>query len=543
MFVAKHCAHRLLRFPVTQFGGARYFERHEATLDEDEEDREYDWVRIDGVFVKGAKQSLQTLTSSSQSLPSNTNQNAADNQAIDSNRDLHLDEESESPSENTPAQLASFDSRQNSWSSILATLKASANPPQSRFRQSDQNKKSLQRDNHHYNPNIVVKPGIITATSRATTKNALKISLTDHVPWFEHDKQKNISINFPEFHLLEAHKTASKTKEKSWSDSLDFYYNSWKNSESLNADQNTEFSTLLNSLSSKYSPNALAEMASKYFYPNYGTKLFGKKAREVWQAYSIISNRAPKLWNSLTQKHYENIVKATLLSFLPTNPAAAESVPHFLNQMFHACSHCITLDMKRREVALNAVIYSGLYRANIADPRKAIATHEFIRRQMNAKDKSNTLISDESIRTLIGVLLYGGGENFQHFNKNLVMERKGPFMTFRNLEKNSSEETHPFSKLDMASMIEDLWQDLQTFSIKLSMETFMAFIDAFGMFREKNMVETVHERLAASAKKEKLEFTEDIYCGLMVAHERCENFSAVVRLFDDLEAKGLPINR
>ncbi|ORY38451.1 hypothetical protein BCR33DRAFT_720819 [Rhizoclosmatium globosum] len=48
--------------------------------------------------------------------------------------------------------------------------------------------------------------------------------------------------------------------------------------------------------------------------------------------------------------------------------------------------------------------------------------------------------------------------------------------------------------------------------------------------------------LGGGKTKRGAEFTIDVYRALMVAHEQCENYGAVVRLFDALEASGLPID-
>ncbi|KAJ3076817.1 hypothetical protein HDU99_001298 [Rhizoclosmatium hyalinum] len=48
--------------------------------------------------------------------------------------------------------------------------------------------------------------------------------------------------------------------------------------------------------------------------------------------------------------------------------------------------------------------------------------------------------------------------------------------------------------------------------------------------------------LGGGKTKRGAEFTIDVYRALMVAHEQCENYGAVVRLFDALEASGLLID-
>ncbi|KAJ3074988.1 hypothetical protein HDU98_009549 [Podochytrium sp. JEL0797] len=197
--------------------------------------------------------------------------------------------------------------------------------------------------------------------------------------------------------------------------------------------------------------------------------------------------------------------------------------------------------MKRRNVAFDSTTYSALYKSQIADPRKAIGIHEFARSQAESRNhaadaasSSTSIISDESIRILVGVLMFGGGKEF-HL-PGIHIQRSGPILAYRA----SSTGTKP-ALLDIASVVEDLYRDLEAFDVRASRDTLLAFVYAFGVFGEKGMVEHVHKRLSMLGKHKGYEFTVGVYETLMDAHEACGNFGAVVRLFEGLESSGLPI--
>ncbi|KAJ3020894.1 UNVERIFIED_CONTAM: hypothetical protein HDU68_009908 [Siphonaria sp. JEL0065] len=219
-----------------------------------------------------------------------------------------------------------------------------------------------------------------------------------------------------------------------------------------------------------------------------------------------------------------------LLAFVPTDPSKAATIPEFLPPMLQKCANKIISDMKLRSVAFTPTTFSALYKSHIADPRKAIAVHEIARSK--SQSTRTLFISDTSIRVLIGVLLYGGGKEFR--TPDVYIQRSGPILAYRTM----STGTKP-TLVDIASIVEDLWHDLESFDIQPSRNTLLAFIEAFGVFGEKNMVEKVHKRLSLCSKRKGEELDLSAYQTLMAAHEACGNYLAVIRLFDALETSGL----
>ncbi|KAJ3080403.1 hypothetical protein HDU99_008470, partial [Rhizoclosmatium hyalinum] len=240
--------------------------------------------------------------------------------------------------------------------------------------------------------------------------------------------------------------------------------------------------------------------------------LHGIKPALVYQLYSTVSSKSPSLLNALTQSHWDSLAQHTLLAFLPTDPSTCPTIPQFLPPMLTSCYTRIITDMKLRNVPFTATTFAALYKSHIGDPRKAIAIHEIARAQMDAKSCLVPVISDESIQTLIGVLLYGGNSIR---SPEVHIQRSGPILAYRT----TSSGTKP-TLVDIASVMEDLWQDLETYKIRASRATLLAFVEAFGSFKEKNWVERVHRWMTPGGGKTKRgpEFTIVVYRAFMVAH-------------------------
>ncbi|KAJ3076566.1 hypothetical protein HDU98_002086 [Podochytrium sp. JEL0797] len=151
----------------------------------------------------------------------------------------------------------------------------------------------------------------------------------------------------------------------------------------------------------------------------------------------------------------------------------------------------------------------------------------------NRLTSESAILKIQVLQTLMGVLMFGGGKEFQV--PGIHSQQSGPILAYRT----SSTGTKP-ALLDIASVVEDLYRDFAAFDFRFARHS-VAFVYAFGVFGEKGMVEHVHKRLSMLGKQKGYEFTVGVYETLMDAHEACGNFGAVVRLFEGLESSGLSI--
>ncbi|KAI9315049.1 hypothetical protein BDR26DRAFT_886845, partial [Obelidium mucronatum] len=476
-----------------------------------------EWKIVNGVFVKVARMTQPpAAVSAEQSLDAIANTSPAE--VTSESTPIFSSADPMEPLEMHSIEMdQQFSARQNKWKALLGTLE----PVKTMTKKTYPNR---YKSNEYFQP--IVRAGDL-GTNRLLSKSE---------PTKEKvEKVRQTSIEFPD--LLKAAETSNAlpSGQLSWRDSLDTGYKKWTSSAADDANH-VKLSTFLKTYSpDSVSTRELVEFAAPLICPkrNEGpSPLIGLKPAHVWQLYSIVSNNAPSLLNALTSQHWSSIIRSTVLSFFPTNPAIV-TIPEFLGPMLQKCSNRIVSDKKYRGVSFTAETYAALYKAHYGDPRKAIAVHEIAR--SNAATSKVPLITDESIRIFLGVLLYGGGPEFRM--PDVHIQRSGPILAYRT----NSSGTKP-TLVDVASVVEDLWQDMEDFVIRPSQDTYLAFLEAFAVFGEKNMVEKVHKRLTLAAKRKNGMMDDLVYKALMDAHEKCGNFTAVTRLFDSLEAAHVPFD-
>ncbi|KAJ3093809.1 hypothetical protein HK100_006407 [Physocladia obscura] len=128
-------------------------------------------------------------------------------------------------------------------------------------------------------------------------------------------------------------------------------------------------------------------------------------------------------------------------------------------------------------------------------------------------------ISDESIRNLLAVLMYGGNQNSVLLIDNVAHMRY------------------------IKETVRNLWEDMEKFAISPSLETLRGFLEAFCRSKNKKMVKSVHESMIeiVGAQKQKLSYRDRE--ALICAHAICENHEEVVKLFDEFDQSKLKITR
>ncbi|KAJ3287222.1 hypothetical protein HDU79_005875 [Rhizoclosmatium sp. JEL0117] len=555
-------AFRRRQFPRSTLFSTRTTSTSTSTLTaratKEEEDDE--WVIRDGVFVRSTSSAAPSSTGSTGSTGSSNSSSSSAPSSTLSGSTASVIVPASAPSQPPPSESASPAAtlpdpppvqqqqqqnpdttnavRADRWAQLMRTLSK------------DQTTSSQTNYNHHHHHQHPRHPSNYNHSSPLVKPGVLSPSSTQNQPPSRTSETE--SITFPTSSLLQSHLSLNHVPNSHWSTTLDRFYHSWSSNEQTSAENQSD-----NSISAFFkntpnpSINQLITFAAPYLCPKQPTSpstpssqsksnathshvsqspLHGIKPALVYQLYSTVSSKSPSLLNALTQSHWDSLAQHTLLAFLPTDPSTCPTIPQFLPPMLTSCSTRIITDMKLRNVPFTATTFAALYKSHIGDPRKAIAIHEIARAQMDAKSCLVPVISDESIQTLIGVLLYGGNAIR---SPEVHIQRSGPILAYRT----TSSGTKP-TLVDIASVMEDLWQDLETYEIRASRATLLAFVEAFGSFKEKNWVEQVHRRMTLGGGKTKrgAEFTIDVYRALMVAHEQCENYGAVVRLFDALEA-------
>ncbi|KAJ3237399.1 hypothetical protein HDU81_009497 [Chytriomyces hyalinus] len=399
------------------------------------------------------------------------------------------------------------DARQSSWTDILDTLSS----PRKLQGSKETRQAPVWRNNKHVPQplNVVVKPGFIQ-NPHTVERRALP-----PFPSFQDYREKEV---------------------EKWYDPLDTYYRAWTE----RPREDPELLRLFNN-NVRLTRAALEAIALPYLAPHglNSNVLNNINPEHIWKLYLAVSTRSPGTLNALKPHHWSSLIKHTLHAFLPTNPSKAE-IPAHVPRLLVECSRQIVLDMKQVGLGLNTDVFAGLYRAGIADPRNAIATHEIARARMT-RDRTkraglhfNPTVSEESIRELIAVLLYGGCRD--EYANPFHMQRANGILSFRTSAKS------PPTLVHIARVVEDLWQDLEELSIWPSRPTLLAFLDAFGTFQDKDMVGLVHSRLEQNISMKKSAFDIPCYRGLIAAHFNCGNYGAVMRQFNAYQASNLAID-
>ncbi|KAI8835970.1 hypothetical protein BJ741DRAFT_196024 [Chytriomyces cf. hyalinus JEL632] len=401
------------------------------------------------------------------------------------------------------------DARQSSWSDILDTLSSSR---KLRGHKETRQAPTWRSNKHIPQPlNVVVKPGFIQ-NPHSVERRALPL-----FPMYQDFREKLV---------------------EKWYDPLDTYYRAW-------TERPREDPELLRLFKNnvRLTRAGLEAFALPYLAPhgNDSKVLNNLNPEHIWNLYLIVSTRSPGTLNALKPHHWSSLIRHTLHAFLPANPSKDTTViPAHVPRLLVECSRQIVLDMKQVGLGLSADVFAGLYRASIADPRNAIATHEIARARMTRERTKRAnlhfhpTVSEESIRELIAVLLYGGGR--EEYANPFHMQRASGILSFRNSVKGAPTLVH------IARVVEDLWQDLEELSIWPSQPTLLAFLDAFGTFQDKHMVGIIHSRLEQNISKKKSAFNIPCYRGLIAAHHNCGNYGAVMRQFNAYQASNLAID-
>ncbi|KAJ3252220.1 hypothetical protein HDU77_005256 [Chytriomyces hyalinus] len=401
------------------------------------------------------------------------------------------------------------DARQSSWSDILDTL--SSTRKLRGLKETRQAPTWRSNKNIPQQLNVVVKPGFIQ-NPHAVERRALPL-----FPIYQDYREKEV---------------------EKWYDPLDKYHRAW-------TEHPREDPELLKFIRNNLRLNCakLEAFALPYLAPHgLDDKVLNNLNPEhIWKLYLTVSTRSPGTLNALKPHHWVSLIRHTLHAFLPTNPSKDTTViPAHVPRLLVECSRQIVLDMKQVGLGLTPEVFAGLYRASIADPRTAIATHEIARARMTRERTKRAnlhfhpTVSEESIRELIAVLLYGGGR--KEYANPFHFQRANGILSFRNSVKGAPTLVH------IARVVEDLWQDLEELSIWPSQPTLLAFLDAFGTFQDKHMVGIVQSRLDQNINMKKSAFNIPCYRGLIAAHFNCGNYAAVMRKFNAYQASNLAID-
>ncbi|KAJ3175816.1 hypothetical protein HK101_010574 [Irineochytrium annulatum] len=149
------------------------------------------------------------------------------------------------------------------------------------------------------------------------------------------------------------------------------------------------------------------------------------------------------------------------------------------------------------------------------DARKLGTLHRFVRESCANRGSSRSqplLISDFYARSLLGVL---------------ASQPRGQDVGLGSVPQ-----------LSARALRDQIWTDMQVHHVRPSRPTILAFLELGGADADKNTVQECHKILLA--RKDVDAWGVEVYEGLMVAHERCGNAPAVVRLWEEMRAKDMP---
>ncbi|KAJ3346371.1 hypothetical protein HDU83_003146 [Entophlyctis luteolus] len=502
------------------------------------------WTKVNGVFVRRVVAPTNLTRSHADARPqlsahSATVESPEQDQQAPELGDLHLEagpnEDIKGGHRDEESRVA-FDARQDRWMSILSTLKETALQAEERRKVLPEGptKNSAPKSTHRKSDlrsGIVVKEGFVAPSEVSSPR--------------EIEEYRQISgFEFPSS-CPDSYEQYPKT---TWLDSLDVLYHA----SCMKPNHQSSLSAFLSTYSESTPRSEAIALCASLFYPEKGSLLLGENPMEIWRFFEIVSSHFPNALNGLSGEHWENIIRHTIFAFAPTNIGSAP-LPEHIRSVLPLSVTRIIGEMKKRRIPFTSVTFSAMYRANVADPRKAVAAHEYARASQQKIANSSTesirktsLISDESIRTLLGILLYGGSLDNTWCSRGMipgyVVKRDGPILSFLKIHAHRTAEDSQRSQggalklVDLASVAENLWNDSESFGIQLSRQTLVAFIQAFGTFKDKSMVETAHRRLMMLPKQSKdvasNVLQQEEYRALIAAHRNCGNLKAVVRLYE-----------
>ncbi|KAJ1555696.1 hypothetical protein HK405_014480, partial [Cladochytrium tenue] len=272
----------------------------------------------------------------------------------------------------------------------------------------------------------------------------------------------------------------------------------------------------------------------------------------VWSLYETLSDRYPETLAYLKRVHWTRIARAAIIAAIPTKwdwkvENGHSKDPHFV-KVLPRRSLRLLCDMKRSGMHPDSEIYSALYKGFQSDPKQAMDVHRFIIKSSHGLMPASggvKVVSDESIRRLLGVLLYGGHPSY--FRRPKVFDSEtGQHVSFL-IQPHSqqlgllvdSETNGRKSVFDAASAAEELWDDMKALKIQPSVDTLLAFLEAFSVWNDRALVAKVHARLERHVGSNK---DLNVYEGLIMAYFRLRGFKTVLKIADEVVQKHMRPN-
>ncbi|KAI9364506.1 hypothetical protein DFJ73DRAFT_420776 [Zopfochytrium polystomum] len=293
--------------------------------------------------------------------------------------------------------------------------------------------------------------------------------------------------------------------------------------------------------------------------------LRGIPGETVWLLYRALTKTHPESLVSFRPHHWNEILRAAIHAALPCRlPAPSKLLSS--EEAFKRLEYLpvratrFLVDMKKSGRHPDVTMYKALYRGFLLDPKQAVAVHRFVVASIRGaipvsspKQKTVTpnlkLMNDESAKTLLSVLVFGGDPRYWKRQKVelppvtkaeigcrsaplqvldppdlrtglLVREKAGALVEY----------------FDAASATEQLLRDMGDLEIHHSAKTMLGFLHAFSIWGDFQLVLRVHTSL--------IKFLDGpdrqaVYEGLIVAYYRLGTHNAVLRIADDMASNGV----
>eukprot|EP00842_Homolaphlyctis_polyrhiza_P006944 jgi/Hompol1/839/HPOL_004380-RA len=221
----------------------------------------------------------------------------------------------------------------------------------------------------------------------------------------------------------------------------------------------------------------------------------------VWAIF--VALKAQGTTSALSLDDWHRILSALIDQTVPFSQPATQVEPQRAIAVLH--------EMKRCGVNPDAFVFACLYRACRDSGKMVMMIHkqvvvELIRLEATVKKASDIPLgyplSNKSIRTLIAVLIRG------HF-----APKKHIGAVYR------------------------LWDQVINTPFIMTIDTYLAFLDAFTITKDKSMIERIHEFLAS--RRASTPWSIKVYEALMNSHIQIGNFRAARRVMDLLNSTDI----